>query len=78
VEADAKAGKARMIIQAGHVLENVSVPPSGGCVVPVMVKFDGATDVLANPGFHQVFFYGDYKQPLLDFCRLMNIEPVVA
>ena len=78
VEADGKTGKARMIIQAGHVLENVRVPPSGGCVVPVMVKFDGTTDVLANPGFHQVFFYGNYKQPLLDFCRLMTIEPVVA
>jgi len=34
--------------------------------------------VLSNPGFHQVFFYGNYKQHLLDFCRLMNIEAVVA
>jgi hypothetical protein len=60
------------------VLENVSVPPSGGCVVAVMVKFDGVTDVLTNPGFHQIFFYGDYRRRLLDFCRLMNIEPVTA
>ena len=31
-------------------------------------------DVLANPGFHQVFFYGNYRQHLLDFARLMNFE----
>jgi L-fucose isomerase-like protein len=68
----------RMIISAGEVLDNVSVPPAGGCVVSVMVKFDGVTDVLAYPGFHQLFFYGDFKRELVHFCRLMNIEPVVA
>ncbi|MEW6355168.1 MAG: hypothetical protein AB1696_02490 [Planctomycetota bacterium] len=75
----AKQGQpAKMIISAGEVLENVSVPPAGGCVVSVMVRFDGVTDVLAYPGFHQVFFYGDYKDELVHFCRLFNIEPVVA
>jgi hypothetical protein len=78
VEADAKTGKARMLIASGRVLENVSVPPSGGCVVAVMVKFDGAGDVLAWPGFHQVFFYGDYRRHLADFCRLMNVEAVMV
>lgn len=68
----------RMIISAGEVLENVSVPPAGGCVVSVMVKFDGVTDVLAYPGFHQLFFYGDFKRELVAFCRLFQIEPVVA
>ncbi len=67
-----------MIISAGEVLENVSVPPAGGCVVSVMVKFDGDTDVLAFPGFHQLFFYGDFKKELVQFCRLFNIKPVVA
>jgi hypothetical protein len=78
MEGPAKSGKLQMIVQSGRVLGNVSVPPSGGCVVAVMVKFDGSADVLANPGFHQVFFYGDYRRRLLDFCRLMNIEPVTA
>ena len=73
-----KPGTYRLLIQSGKVLENVSVPPSGGCVVAVMVKFDGNGDVLTNPGFHQLFFYGNYKQHLLDFARLMNIEAVVA
>jgi hypothetical protein len=79
VEASAtKPGTYRLLIQSGKVLENVSVPPSGGCVVAVMVKFDGNGDVLTNPGFHQLFFYGNYKQHLLDFSRLMDIEAVVA
>jgi hypothetical protein len=78
MQSAAKGGNLQMIVQSGRVLGNVSVPPAGGCVVAVMVKFDGATDVLANPGFHQIFFYGDYRRRLLDFCRLMNIEPVTA
>jgi L-fucose isomerase-like protein len=69
---------AKMIISAGEVLGNVSVPPAGGCVVSVMVKFDGVTDVLAYPGFHQVFFYGDFKRELVQFCRLFGIEPMVV
>lgn len=69
---------AKMIISAGKVLENVSVPPAGGCVVSVMVKFDGVTDVLAYPGFHQLFFYGDFKWELVQFCRLFGIEPMVV
>ena len=68
----------KMIISSGEVLENVSVPPAGGCVVSVMVKLDGITNVLAYPGFHQVFFYGDYKRQLEQFCRLMKMEPVVV
>jgi len=69
---------AQMIVSAGSVLENVSVPPAGGCVVSVMVKFDGVTDVLAYPGFHQVFFFGDFKKELAQFCQLFNIEPMLV
>jgi hypothetical protein len=69
---------AKMIISAGKVLGNVSVPPAGGCVVSVMVKFDAVTDVLAYPGFHQIFFYGDFKRELVQFCRLFQIEPMVV
>ncbi len=69
---------AKMLISAGEVLGNVAVPPAGGCVVSVMVKFDGVTNVLAYPGFHQIFFYGDFKRELVQFCRLFGIQPVVV
>jgi len=67
-----------MLIAAGRVLENVRVPPAGGCVVSVMVKFDDTENVLTWPGFHQIWFYGDYKDELVAFCRLAGIEPVMA
>ncbi len=70
--------KPQMIISSGTVVDNVSVPPAGGCVVSVMVEFDGVDDYLAYPGFHQIFFYGDYKQELRDYCQLFDIEPVVV
>ena len=73
-----KGAPPQMLISAGEVLANVAVPPAGGCVVSVMVKFDGVTDVLAYPGFHQVFFYGDYKRELVQFCKLFGIKPVVV
>ena len=68
----------QVLISAGEVLENVSVPPAGGCVVSVMVKFDGVEEVLAYPGFHQVWFYGDFKREVADFCRLVNVRPVIV
>jgi hypothetical protein len=66
-----------MIISSGTVVENVSVPPSGGCVVSVMVKIDGVEEYLDYPGFHQIFFYGDFKKELEAYCRLSGISPVV-
>ncbi len=78
VEPAAKGGKPRMLISSGEVLENINVPPAGGCVVSVMAKFDGVADVLSFPGFHQLFFYGDFKAQLVQFCRLFQIEAVVV
>jgi len=66
-----------MIISSGVVVDNVAVPPAGGCVVSVMVKLDGVTDYLDYPGFHQIFFYGDYKKQLINYCTLFGIKPVV-
>ncbi len=68
----------KLLISAGEVLENVSVPPAGGCVVSVMARFDNVKDVLAFPGFHQLFFYGDYKDQLAQYCHLFNLEPVIV
>ncbi len=70
--------KTKLLISAGTVLDNVKVPPSGGCVVSVMVKFDGDHPVLSFPGFHQLFFYGDYKRELVEFCQLFNFEAQVV
>jgi len=67
--------KAQLLVSSGKVVENISVPPAGGCVVSVAVKLEGVTDLLAYPGFHQIFFYGDYKQELASYARLFHIEP---
>jgi len=70
--------KTAVLISAGTVVDNMDVPPSGGCVVSVKVKFDGDQDVLSFPGFHQVFFYGDYKDQVVDFCQLLGLEATVV
>ena len=70
--------KVQLIASAGKVIENVRVPPAGGCVVSVAVELDGHPDLLGYPGFHQVFFYGDYKRDLAAYAKLFRIEPVLA
>ncbi len=67
-----------MIISAGEVIENPSVPPSGGCVVAVTLKLDGVDEYLAYPGFHQIFFYGDFKRELEGYCQLHDIRARVV
>ncbi len=66
--------RSKLLFATGTVIENLSVPPSGGCVVSVKYKMDGEHDVLSFPGMHQLFFYGDYKKELKDFCKLYNFE----
>jgi hypothetical protein len=70
--------KIEMLISAGHVVDNKSIPPSGGCVVAPMVKLDNVSEMLDYPGFHQIFFYGDYKKELKSYCRLFGIKPTVV
>lgn len=70
--------KTKLLFSVGTVMDNIDVPPAGGCVVSVRVKFDGNYPVLSFPGFHQVFFYGDYKRHLAEFCQLFNLEAEVA
>ena len=65
---------AEMIVSVGEVVGNISVPPAGGCVVSVSIKLDGVDDLLAYPGFHQIFFYGDYKKELRDYCKLFGLR----
>jgi hypothetical protein len=70
--------QAQLIVSVGSVIENVAVPPAGGCVVSVAVKLDGNPELLTYPGFHQIFFYGNHKQDLTAFARLFRMEPVLA
>jgi len=64
----------QVLISAGAVLANMDVSPSGGCVVSFKVKFDGPQEVLSFPGFHQIFFYGDYKHQMKDFYQLCHFD----
>jgi len=75
---EAGSANPQMVIGTGTVAENVAVPPHGGCVVSVMLKLDTQPDLLSYPGFHQLFFYGDFKRELLAYCKLFNLQPVVA
>jgi len=75
---DNKDNPTRMLISVGTVLDNVSVPPSGGCVVSVRVKFDGTQNVLTFPGFHQLFFYGQYQRHLAEFAQLYNLNAQIV
>jgi hypothetical protein len=67
-----------LLISTGTVMKNIDVPPSGGCVVSVRVKFDGNQNVLSFPGFHQLFFYGDYGTQLQEFCQLFDFQAKVV
>jgi hypothetical protein len=68
----------QVLISAGTVIQNMDVPPSGGCVVSVKVKFDGHQEVLSFPGFHQIFFYGDYAHQMKDFCQLNKFDAEIV
>ena len=73
-----KQERSQLLISTGTVVENLNAPPSGGCVVSVKYKMDSQQDVLAYPGFHQLFFYGDYKSELKEFARLCNFEAKIV
>jgi hypothetical protein len=67
-----------LLVSAGTVLDNLDVPPAGGCVVSVRAKFDSNQDVLTFPGFHQLFFYGDFKRELRDFAKLYRLKATLV
>ena len=68
----------KLLISEGTVVQNMEVPPSGGCVVSVKIKFDGDQDVLTFPGFHHLFFYGEFKAKLVEFSQLSGWEAQVV
>jgi len=67
-----------LLISTGTVVENMNVPPSGGCVVSIKVKMDDKHNVLSYPGFHQLFFYGDYRKELAEFAQLYKYKGTVV
>lgn len=68
----------RLIVSSGKVADNISVPPAGGCVVSVLAQLEGVEDYLDYPGFHQLFFYGDFKKELRAYGRLTGLEMQVV
>jgi hypothetical protein len=72
------AAPTELLVSAGTVLDNLDVPPAGGCVVSVRAKFDSNQDVLTFPGFHQLFFYGDFKRELRDFAKLYRLKATLV
>jgi hypothetical protein len=70
--------RSQLLFSTGTVIDNLSVPPSGGCVVSVKYKMDGGQDVLSFPGMHQLFFYGDYRKELKEFCQLFNFDAKIV
>jgi hypothetical protein len=66
------------LISTGTVIKNLEVPPAGGCVVSVLARMDGDQNVLSFPGFHQLFFYGDYKKEVENFCQLFGFKATVV
>lgn len=77
-QGELKQDRSQLLISTGTVVENLSAPPSGGCVVSVKYKMDSQQDVLSYPGFHQLFFYGDYKNELKEFAQLCNFEAKIV
>lgn len=68
--------RSQLLFSTGTVVENLNVPPSGGCVVSVKYKMDSPQEVLSFPGMHQLFFYGDYRKELKAFSQLYNFEAI--
>jgi len=64
----------KILLATGEVVRNIAVPPAGGCVVSVLYRIDGLREPLTWPGFHQVFFYGDFRREMKQFCRLAKVE----
>lgn len=70
-----------LTFSAGSVVERVAVPPSGGCVVSVMVKLDNVSSLLDYPTrkeVHHLFVLGDYKKQLREYCQLFGLRPRVV
>lgn len=78
-------GDPRMIVLTGEVIDQVSVPPAGGCVVSPMIKLDGhfdnVLDLHGDRGItrrwgHHTLVYGNWRRQLRAFCDLFGMEAI--
>jgi hypothetical protein len=67
------AGTKKLLLASGKVLNNVPIPPAGGCRTAVTVSVDGLRDATDAKGFHQVFYYGDHTRLLRAYGQLYGI-----
>lgn len=63
-----------LIVDRGTVVGNIDTPPAGGCRTSVRCTIDTCPDARDVQGFHQVMFYGDHLQDVVDYCQLYGIE----
>ncbi len=63
-----------LLLDRGTVVGNIDTPPAGGCRTSVRCVVDTIKDARDVQGFHQVMFYGDHLQDVLDYCQLYGIE----
>lgn len=63
-----------LIVDRGTVVGNIDTPPAGGCRTSVLCELDTVKDARDTKGFHQVMFYGDHLQDVLDYCQMYGIE----
>ena len=70
--------------RAEYYFDDASLDYSQGIslTVPVNtgdVEITGEISASAlSPGFHQVFFYGDFKEQMKDFCQLCGFKAQVV
>jgi hypothetical protein len=65
-----------IMFAAGHVVSNVSQPPTGCCRTSVEIELDGIADTRDVKGFHQLFVLGNLSRMLGAYGKLAGI-PVV-
>jgi len=63
-----------LLADRGTVVGNIDTPPAGGCRTQVLCEMDTLKDARDTQGFHQVMFYGDHLQDVLNYCQLYGIE----
>jgi hypothetical protein len=63
-----------LVVDRGTVAGNIDTPPAGGCRTSVLCDLDTVPDARDARGFHQVMFYGDRLQQVLDYCQLYGLQ----
>ncbi|HUT01847.1 MAG TPA: hypothetical protein VM031_05295 [Phycisphaerae bacterium] len=71
-----------LTVASGRVVENndgIRQPPCGGCRTVVEIKLDWRGDIMdlhPSDDLHASLILGDFKRPLMLFCKLAGLTPV--